>query len=135
MSACRSMYHAHLDELMACDDSMSASAEEGAYGQAPSPGGGYGSKGVQRPPIAYYNNQTGGVVVTPPKSLFVNFGKDMDKVLQVGLFANFGKDMDKALQVGSCSGRDMDKVLQVGPVLARTWTRSCRWALPHREES
>ena len=106
---------------MASYDSMSAAAEEGAYGQAPSPGGGYGSKGVQRPPIAYYNNQTGGVVVTPPKSLFVNFGKDMDKVLQVGLFANFGKDMDK--------------VLQVGPVLAGTWTRSCRWALPHREES
>ena len=69
---------------MSCDDSMSTAAEEGAYGQAPSPGGGYGSKGVQRPPIAYYNNETGGVVVTPPKSLFVNFGKDMDKVLQVG---------------------------------------------------
>ena len=53
------------------------------YGQAPSPGGGYGSNGVRRPPIAYYNNETGGVVVTPPKSLFVNFGKDMDRVLQV----------------------------------------------------
>ena len=69
---------------MTSDDDRSISAEEGAYGQAPSPGGGYGSTGVQRPPIAYYNNQTGGVVVTPPKSLFVNFGKDMDKVLQVG---------------------------------------------------
>ena len=69
---------------MPSDDELSTSADEGAYGQAPSPGGGYGSTGVQRPPIAYYNNQTGGVVVTPPKSLFVNFGKDMDKVLQVG---------------------------------------------------
>ena len=58
-------------------------ADDSMYGQAPSPGGGYGSNGVRRPPIAYYNNETGGVVVTPPKSLFVNFGKDMDKVLQV----------------------------------------------------
>lgn len=63
------------EEPMHADDSM--------YGQAPSPGGGYGSTGVKRPPIAYYNNETGGVVVTPPKSLFVNFGKEMDKVLQV----------------------------------------------------
>ena len=58
-------------------------ADDSGYGQAPFPGGGYGSSGVKRPPIAYYNNQTGGVVITPPKSLFVNFGKDMDKVLQV----------------------------------------------------
>ena len=58
-------------------------ADNSTYGHAPSPGGGYGSSRVRRPPIAYYNKETGGVVVTPPKSLFVNFGKDMDKVLEV----------------------------------------------------
>ena len=39
--------------------------------------------GVKRPPIAYYNAATGGVVVTPPKSLFTSFSKSLDKVMQV----------------------------------------------------
>ena len=43
----------------------------------------FGCAGVKRPPIAYYNAATGGVVVTPPKSLFTSFSKSLDKVMQV----------------------------------------------------
>ncbi|BDA51604.1 hypothetical protein COCOBI_19-1600 [Coccomyxa sp. Obi] len=56
-------------------------ADDAFYGQAPAPGG-YGSAGVKRPPIAYYNAATGGVVVTPPKSLFTSFSKSLDTVMQ-----------------------------------------------------
>ncbi len=39
---------------------------------------------MKRPPIAYYNAATGGVVITPPKSLFTSFSKSLDKAMQVG---------------------------------------------------
>lgn len=50
-------------------------------GPASAPAGGYGSAGARRPPLAYYNPKTGGVVITPPVELFTSFGKSMDKLL------------------------------------------------------
>jgi hypothetical protein len=91
----------------------SAGGYEGTSGLA----GGYGGGGVKRPPIAYYNAATGGVVVTPPKSLFVSFGQGLDKVMQVRARAR------RLLGMHACSLRPLNARQRRGQVAQQRSSR------------